>query len=267
MLGLTTTAPSSCDEPTTVQPLLQAHAHNDYEHARPLHDALSHGFTSVEADVYLVEGKLLVAHDRSDARPDRTLESLYLDPLRDRARQFGGRIYQGGPTLTLLIDIKSEAEATYAALRGVLAGYRDILTRVDNGQLHSGAVTVVISGNRPQETIAAETTRYAGIDGRLTDLGSDRPSHLLPLISDNWQLHFTWNGAGDMPGAEREKLRSIVSRAHERGRRVRFWATPDNEALWRELVAAEVDLINTDNLAGLEAFLRKSAPATGKGEH
>ena len=31
-----------------------AHAHNDYEHARPLHDALARGFGSVEADIWLV---------------------------------------------------------------------------------------------------------------------------------------------------------------------------------------------------------------------
>ena len=47
-------------EPT---PLVHAHAHNDYEHKRPLFDALEQGFCSVEADVWLVEGKLLVAHE------------------------------------------------------------------------------------------------------------------------------------------------------------------------------------------------------------
>lgn len=59
-----------------VHPLPQAHAHNDYEHDRPLQDALSHGFSSVEADVWLVDGELLVAHDREDVDPSRTLESL-----------------------------------------------------------------------------------------------------------------------------------------------------------------------------------------------
>ena len=59
-----------------------AHAHNDYEHERPLLDALKAGFTSFEADVYLIDGKLLVAHDQQDTTPDRSLESLYLDPLR-----------------------------------------------------------------------------------------------------------------------------------------------------------------------------------------
>src|SRR5262249_1980163 len=32
-------------------PLIHAHAHNDYEHTRPLFDALDQGFCSVEADI------------------------------------------------------------------------------------------------------------------------------------------------------------------------------------------------------------------------
>ena len=55
----------------------QAHAHNDYLHARPLLDALECGFCSVEADIYLVDGQLLVAHTQLELSPDRTLRSLY----------------------------------------------------------------------------------------------------------------------------------------------------------------------------------------------
>ncbi|WP_298590183.1 hypothetical protein [uncultured Kocuria sp.] len=43
--------------------MAQAHAHNDDEHGRPLFDAPEHGSTSVEADGWLVEGELRVAHD------------------------------------------------------------------------------------------------------------------------------------------------------------------------------------------------------------
>ncbi|VXC12011.1 exported hypothetical protein [Arthrobacter sp. 9AX] len=64
------------------QPLAGTDAHNDYEHDRPLFDALEHGFTSVEADVWLVDGELRVAHDLADAKQGVTLESLYLDPLQ-----------------------------------------------------------------------------------------------------------------------------------------------------------------------------------------
>ena len=79
------------------KPLIHAHAHNDYEHQHPLLDALDQGFCSVEADIYLVEGQLLVAHNRKDVKPERTLQALYLDPLRERAKRNGGRIYPNGP--------------------------------------------------------------------------------------------------------------------------------------------------------------------------
>ena len=45
-----------------VNPLPNAHAHNDYRHGRPLQDALEHGFTSIEADVLLINGELYVGH-------------------------------------------------------------------------------------------------------------------------------------------------------------------------------------------------------------
>jgi hypothetical protein len=38
---------------------------------------------------------------------------------------------------------------------------------------------------------------------------------------------------------------------------VRFWATPEKPEVWRELLKAEVDLINTDKLAELREFLMK----------
>ncbi|MBI3839259.1 MAG: hypothetical protein HY288_15175 [Planctomycetia bacterium] len=243
-----------------VAPLPQAHAHNDYLHARPLVDALDHGFTSVEADIFLVDGKLLIGHTKSDLDPRRTLESLYLDPLRARVRECQGSVYPGGGSFQLLIDIKSAGEATYSILTKVLAGYADIVSAVRDGQLEQKAVNVVISGNRPREMMAAEKVRYAGVDGRLGDLDSDAPANFLPLISDNWLLNFKWKGEGSMSDADRRKLQDAVTKAHARGRRIRFWATPENTNFWRELRASGVDLINTDDLAGLEKFLRAGAP-------
>ena len=261
----TCTPGSRPSNPTGLVPLLRAHAHNDYEHDRPLYDALDRGFTSVEADVYLVDGKLLVAHDVEDVQEGLTLQSLYLDPLRERVRQNGGRVYPDGPGFTLLVDVKSEAEPTYGALRQVLKGYEEILTAFGPDGQRDGAVTVIISGNRPRGTMAGEAVRYAAYDGRLEDLDSGDPATLIPLISDKWTEHFEWQGRGAMPDEERQKLRDIVETAHAQGRRVRFWATPDRrsgarEAVWQALLAASVDLINTDDLEGLQAFLLEHDP-------
>lgn len=252
--------PQAYDAPA-VRALPSAHAHNDYDHRRPLQDALDRGFNSVEADVWLVDGELRVAHDLADAKPGRNLESLYLKPLTDRVRQNHGQVYKHGRDFQLLIDIKSDGPSTYAAVHQALTKYRGISTIFVNGRVHEGAVTSVISGNRPLDDMKAQKVRYAGYDGRLGDLHSGMPASLMPLVSDNWSNVFTWRGVGPMPEAEKTKLRDIVVSAHHAGYKVRFWETPDTpgaprEALWRELVAANVDYINTDDLHGLEDFLR-----------
>jgi len=246
------------------QPLAQAHAHNDYEHDRPLFDALDHGFTSVEADVWLVDGELLVAHDLADVRPGRTLESLYLDPLQRRVAANGGSVYPGWRgSLQLLVDAKSEAETTYAAVHRALRDHAGIMTTfVRNGRVRRGPVTAVISGNRTLQTMRQQDVRYAGYDGRLSDLDSGLPPAVMPLVSDSWTNHFSWQGEGAMPAEERARLRDLVERAHAHGYRLRFWATPDEpgaarDAVWSELLDAGVDHINTDDLGGLQAFLQR----------
>jgi hypothetical protein len=239
----------------SVIPLPNAHAHNDYEHARPLFDALDQGFCSVEADVFLVNGKLLVGHTALSLRPERTLESLYLEPLRERIRSNGGRVYKDGPPAWLLVDVKTDAKMTYAVLDKVLSHYADIVTAVDGDKVKRKAIIVVVSGNRAIDVMKKQERRFAGYDGRAVDLDSAAPDHLMPWISDNWTKQFQWNGDGKMPDAERSKLREFVARAHKHARLVRFWATPENPAVWAELRAAGVDLLNTDRLADLRSFL------------
>jgi hypothetical protein len=230
-------------------------------HPHPLLDALDHRFGSVEADIFLVDGALLVAHSAAELDPTRTLEGLYLAPLAARVKTHHGSVYRGSrQPLQLLIDIKTEGSATYLALDELLRRYRHLFTTYAHGRIHSGPVTAVVSGDRAARVpMAAQTVRRAFYDGRLTDLGTSEAS-FASLISDNWTLNFTWSGVGAFPDAERRKLRGIVAAAHERGQKVRFWATPDlagpaRDALWGELLAAGVDYLNTDDLAGLEAFL------------
>ncbi|MEU9954283.1 phosphatidylinositol-specific phospholipase C/glycerophosphodiester phosphodiesterase family protein [Streptomyces sp. NPDC050982] len=247
------------------RPLWRAHAHNDYLHPRPLLDALDHRFGSVESDIFLVGKQLLVAHDPVELDPTRTLESLYLAPLAARVKANRGSVYRGQrKPIQLLIDIKTEGASTYQELDRQLRRYRHLFTTYAHGRVFPGAVTAVISGDRAARVpMEAQTVRRrAFYDGRLLDLLAPvpAPASFIPLISDNWTLNFTWQGVGTFPEVERQKLRGIIAAAHSRGQKVRFWATPDlagpaRDAVWGELLAADADYINTDDLAGLEAFL------------
>src|SRR5690606_36430357 len=102
-----------------------------------------------------------VAHDAADLDPVRSLKALYLDPLRARIRANDGSVYETPATFRLLIDVKTDAENTWAALRDVLAEYSDILSGKDASGRIDGPVTAIVSGNRARDTMLGETTRYA----------------------------------------------------------------------------------------------------------
>jgi hypothetical protein len=242
------TAPPA--EVPVIMPAACGHAHNDYLHARPLLDAVERGFCSVEVDVFLVQGALLVAHEIAAVDPTRTLQSLYLDPLR--SLRDAGTI--GSSPFLLLIDVKSDAQQSYAAIDAVLASYSDLLTVFDGSSISAGDVTVVISGNRDRPAMEAQSVRYAAMDGRLEDLGTGAAPSLIPLISESWSYAFLWQGQGEMPADERSRLDGYVKQSHDESRRLRFYAIPDNENTWATLLSAGVDLINTDNLDGFAAF-------------
>lgn len=249
-------------QPAPIKPLIRAHAHNDYEHPRPLLDALEQGFCSVEADIHLIEGQLLVAHDRDKVAKERTLQALYLDPLQARVTRNNGRVYRDGPAVILLIDFKSEATATYSVLRDMLRAYAPMLTQFTGDGVHPNAVTVIISGNRPRAEMEAEHVRLAALDGRPEDLENSSPAGLIPLVSQNWKSLFQWRGAGPFPDRDAKLLRQLVEKAHAQGRKIRFWGTPDVPAMWSKLFESGVDLLNTDDLTGMRAFLeeRQSRP-------
>ncbi|MGB0610250.1 MAG: hypothetical protein ACPGNW_04655, partial [Verrucomicrobiales bacterium] len=111
--------------------LQQGHAHNDYYHERPLEDALECFFCSVEVDVFLRDGKFLVGHDKSELKKEKTIEKLYLDPLKKRVLQGGGYVYEEKVSFTLFIDIKSEGKSAYGELSKLLKNYDDVQRKLE----------------------------------------------------------------------------------------------------------------------------------------
>ncbi len=50
------------------------------------------------------------------------------------------------------------------------------------------------------------------------------------------------------------ELKNIVEKAHKDGRKIRFWAMPDNAAVWQKLLDAGVDWMNVDDLKRYRKF-------------
>ncbi len=222
---------------------LQAHAHNDYEHTRPFYDAYENGFRSFEADIHLVGGELYVSHHRPKPSAARTLQALYLQPL-DSLRRTNHE-----EQITLLVDIKTDAIATLKKLVEVLDTYPGLFRTTKSQPF----VRFIISGNRDYPLILSTPGLF--IDGRPGDLGKGYSTDQVPLISDRYDNWMRWNGKGKPDEAELQKLRTLAKRVHAENKKLRLWAIPDREEAWALLLEAGVDIINTDQLEALNAYL------------
>lgn len=96
------------------------HSHNDYCRRAPFWQAYAQGVYSIEADVFLHDGRLLVGHDVEDLSPDMTFESLYVEPIvtlfwaqrRPRMERFGRTSATDGRTQ---IGDRTDAAGRYGA--------------------------------------------------------------------------------------------------------------------------------------------------------
>ncbi len=241
------------------QPLVNAHAHNDYEQDRPLLEALDNGFISVEADIHAIDGELYVVHDRpGDVAGVPTLEQLYLAPLEQRITENGGEVYPGFEGFFyLMIDIKTDAEDTYVLLRQVLEKYAAIISVVNGDQEERKPVKVFLSGNRPIDLLINEQKQLAGVDGRPKDLEKNYPPTIMPVISDNYRRFLSSRDPKTIDDKELADLKEFITEAHTQQKLVRLWAIPDNPEMWEFLLSIGVDLINTDRLPELRVFLEE----------
>jgi len=242
-------------------PVVQhGHAHNDYMHTRPLMQALESGFTSIEIDVFLHKDDLIVSHTATglDKKPD--IEALYLKPIAKIIKDNGGHVYKGydGPVI-FMIDIKTSGDATYAKLKEILEKYKDILAVYHHDSIiKPGPIHILFSGNKPFEQVMKEETSYATIDADIKMLKESKYDDIITRYSDPWGIYFSWDGIGPMPDDEKEKLDDLVAKAHKKGKDIRFYGAPDKEAVWKTLLDAHVDWINTDKLAEYSHFYQVS---------
>lgn len=230
-----------------------AHSHNDYEQQRAFFQAYDEAFGSIEADIFLFGKELRVAHEVKEINATRTLESLYLTPLANSiARNHGYPYADTTRSLQLLIDIKTEAVNTLKTLVEHLQAYPSII--------HNKKVKLVISGNRPKEAAYGSYPNYIWFDGRLGETYTPQVLKKIALLSEDLGSFVQWDGQQALDAAAVTKLSGLISKSHQVKKPVRFWATPDTEIAWEQLMALKVDYINTDHIGELSDYLaRKSA--------
>ncbi len=225
-----------------------AHSHNDYLQEIPFWEAYYAGFGSIEADVFPVKGKLLVAHTEKELSQERTLESLYLNNISKQIRQNKGSIYpEPDKKLQLLIDVKNDYKTALKILTAGLKKYPEITG--------CPGIKIVITGGRPQPEDFKNYPDYLYFDGDPDKDYTEDQLKRVGIFSADLKELVQWNGKGIPRDEETEKIKNIVEKAHRQKKQIRFYGAPDFPNAWVNLMSRNVDFINTDHIPDLKKFL------------
>ncbi|MCF0039315.1 phosphatidylinositol-specific phospholipase C/glycerophosphodiester phosphodiesterase family protein [Dyadobacter fanqingshengii] len=228
----------------------QAHSHNDYERKGAFQDAYDQQFGSLEADLFLVNDTLFVAHNLKEISSKRTLNSLYIQPILASVEKNGGSIYsQKDVPLQFLIDLKTGAAETLAALVKELEPHKHIFAP-------AGTIMIVVSGNTPDPTHFEKYPDFIFFDGRPEITYTPDQLKRVGLISQGFGKYSKWNGEGPLPEKEKKTIQKVIKQTHDLGKKMRLWATPDNINSWKIMMSLGVDYLNTDKVKEMGDYLR-----------
>ena len=226
------------------------HSHNDYNRTVPFWEAYSQHCASIEADVFLQDGEILVAHNRKDVTAERSLRKMYIEPIVKTFRENGGRMWKGSDDrLQLVVDLK-----TGESLPGVIAlaeEYPDVFT-TENG------VKIVITGDEPAPDDFGKWPSWLWFDGDFKDgklnYTPEQLKRIAMISTDFRKFARNWNGKGRMINSELEAVTKAIETAHEAGKPIRFWDAPEGTTAYFTLHKLGVDFFNTDYPAQCALF-------------
>lgn len=228
------------------------HSHNDYYQRVPFYQAYAQQVYSIEADVFIADdANILVGHDPHELLADRTLESLYIQPIVSVFEANGGRAWKDADrNLVLLIDLKTPAASTLPHIAALLSRYPHVFDAAHN----PFAVQVVISGSMPAPEQFSAYPSFLWFDGRLDVEYSKEQLKRVGMVSAGFASFTKWNGKGRIVDAELEQIETAIAKAHSVGKKIRFWGTPDGITAWNTLYQLGVDIINTDRVEACASF-------------
>jgi hypothetical protein len=198
-----------------------------------------------------------VGHGRGEAVPGRTLERLYLAPLRERIRRCGWVQAPDRPFL-LTIEYKEHALKGYQLLGKLLRSYADVVGTAEK----PGRVRVVLVGwHPPLRQTRPDSPQVAMVQGRITRSGIRLPegdSGLVGLVSLDYRKTIAWKGRGKLSEVDSRTLAYIAeSRRILPGRLIRAYDVPTVAEVYRLLLSSGVDLIGTKDLKSSAEILAR----------
>nr|WP_233166949.1 alkaline phosphatase [Pedobacter sp. ASV2] len=237
----------------------RGHSHNDYKQNIPLLTAYYAEMGSIEADVFLRNGELYVAHDSTEIKPGLTLKKLYLDPLATFYKANGNHPYKNPSLkLQLVVDVKQDYQHVLPQLLKELKAYPNVF----DGNLKASAISIAVSGDVPKPADFKNYSAQLSFDGRPYINYTKEELKRVAMISDDLKNHTQWNGKGNPTKTDEAHLLKVINKAHEQGKPFRFWATQDSPNTWIVLERLGADWINTDQPTKLRDFYLNKAKLT-----
>ncbi len=223
-------------------------AHNDYVQPSPFIGAYQHQVDFMEADVFLQDNNLLVAHTRIEVDKTKTLETMYLAPLAKLIEKNNGFVYADQQkSLTLMIDLKTDGESTLNVLVEKVNKFPELLS--------CKTFQIAVSGNMPSPEKWNSYPTFIQFDGRPDIVYTTEQTARIRLVSQSFKNYSKWHGKGELPARDKAKLVTVIKASHALGKPIRFWAIPDTETGWAKLISLGVDVLNTDKVAELTTYL------------
>lgn len=216
------------------------HSHNDYRNTEPLLNALRNKAYSIEADIYLINDTLKVAHDKKELVTASSLDSLYIQPIVNLFQMHQGHIsIDNEYAPVLMIDIKENGEGVLTALVKLLSTYQAVFDR----NINSKGVQVVISGDRGDRAKWATWPSFILFDGRPAEQYSQEQLKRVAFISDSYLNYAKYKDSTS------SLIKRLSEKTHQMKKLLRLWAIPDHSSSWQHLHELGVDIINTDRVA------------------
>jgi hypothetical protein len=222
----------------------------------------------------LINGELYVAHTNSSIDPNRTLRSLYLDPLTTILKNQNAPngivnstsirgVWDVDPsrTLVLMTDMKTEGLSTFDAVQEQLAPLREKgwLTTWNGSAIVPGPITIVGTGNTPFGSIlnsSSTNSTYRSIffDAPLDNLSSIYNASNSYYTSTSLESRLDCQMKIPLTGLTDGQLNTIkaqITKASNLGLVSRYWEIPAwpvvrMTTIWRQLEELNIGMLNTD---------------------
>lgn len=194
---------------------------------------------------------------------------MYLDPIVKMINEKDTVFkYTNSYPLTLMIDIKTQADSTYTYLKKIFLKYAPYITQYKNEQiLYQAPLKICISGNKPWGLMQKDSILFARMDGPFLLGNPNSPLEewmeinnekirLMERASSPYKTYLDYKKHFQNEEDLRLDMQVVNGMYSEKGIGTRFWGVPNNEKKWKELLLSGIRWINVDKLKKFARFYK-----------